>query len=161
MYRDEEVLAARKKGKPYAKFDAVLPASAELRIYYKTADGSRPKPSELTGKRAGTGWDLHVLYLNGRSVMELYERSQDISDFELNQLLAVQAGGSFWKKLDEAAEKEPSAFGYEMIRDDGAVRAVKVGGKGVLFVESAFDTRLAEVKEADLLQKAPVSVQGF
>lgn len=160
-YKDEATIAARSKGKPYKKFEAVLPPSAEVRIYYKTADGTRPKPSELEGRRVGSGWDVHVLYVNGRSVLEIYERSQEISEFELNQLLAVQAGGAFWKKLEASEEKAASAFDYGMIRSDGEVRAIKVGEKGLLFVDAAFDTRLAEVKEADLLEKAPVSVQGF
>jgi len=160
-YSDGEMLANKRKRKPYTKFEGVMPPSTEIRIYYKTADGSRPKPSELDGRRMGTGWDLHVLYVNGKSVMELYERSQSMSDFESNRLLAVQAGGSFWKKVDRGEEKAPSAFGYEMIRDDGEVRARKEGDRGILFVDSQFDARLKEVEEADLLEKAPVSVRGF
>ena len=155
------MVARLKKGKPYTKLDGVMPASTEVRIYFKTADGTRPKPSELRAGQVGTGWDLHVLYINGRSVMELYERSQSMSDFEMNRLLAVQAGGSFWKKVEKGEEKAPSAFGYEMIRDDGEVRAKEAGRRGMLFVNSQFDTRLKEVSEADLLEKAPVSVQGF
>lgn len=160
-YSDDDMVARLKKGKPYTKLDGVMPASTEVRIYFKTADGTRPKPSELRAGQVGTGWDLHVLYINGRSVMELYERSQSMSDFEMNRLLAVQAGGSFWKKVEKGEEKAPSAFGYEMIRDDGEVRAKEAGRRGMLFVNSQFDTRLKEVSEADLLEKAPVSVQGF
>lgn len=158
---DDDMLESRKKGKPYTKLDGVMPASTEVRIYYKTADGTRLKPSDLAAGRMRTGWDLHVLFINGKSVFELYERSQKMSDFEMNRLLAVQAGESFWKKVEKGEEKAPSAFGYDLVRDDGAVRAKKSGSRGMLFVNSQFDTRLKEVSEADLQEKAPVSVRGF
>ncbi|MFP4261237.1 MAG: hypothetical protein ACLFS1_09180 [Opitutales bacterium] len=160
-YNDDDMVASRKKGKPYTKLDGVMPASADVRIYYKSAEGIRTKPSELSGRRVGSGWDVHVLYINGKSVMELYERSGSMSDFEMNRLLAVQSGGSFWKKVGKDDKEMPSAFGFSMIRDDEKVRAKKSGRNGLLFVNSQFDTRLKEIKEADLQEKAPVSVQGF
>jgi hypothetical protein len=160
-YNDDEMVARLKKGKPYTKLDGVMPASAEVRIYYKSADGARLKPSELKARRGSGGWDVHVVYISGNSVLELYERSGGMSDFEMNRLLAVQAGGSFWKKVGKDDEETPSAFGFSMIRDDGKVRAKKSGRNALLFVNSQFDARLKEVKVADLQERAPVSVQGF
>ena len=54
-----------------------------------------------------------------------------------------------------------SAFGFEMIRDDGLVRARKLGRDSVLFFDTEIDVELAEMKASDLQEKAPVSVDGF
>ena len=44
------------------------------------------------------GWNLHVLYSQGKSVMEVYKRSEKITEFELIHLLNLQSGNSFWEK---------------------------------------------------------------
>jgi hypothetical protein len=160
-YRDEAMINERRKGKPYMKFQDQMPSSAELVIYFKSIDGREPSSADLRKNRLSSGWDLHVLYVNGRSVMELYERKSGISDYELNQLLALNAGGSYWQRHAENEEKEVSAFDYDMVRADGAIRAKKLGDKGVLIVSAEFDSRLAEVRDSDLQQKAPISIQGF
>lgn len=161
IYRDDAIESARIKGKPYAAFFELIPASADLRIYFKTADGRKPTSSELNARGMGAGWDLHVLYVEGESVMEFYERSTSMSDFEFNRLLAVHAEGSYWERLKRDDERELSAFGYEMRRADGAVRARRTGRTAMLFVDAAFDSDLAEMKDADLQQKAPISIEGF
>ncbi len=161
VYRDDDIELARQRGKPYLQFLELMPDSFDLRIYFKTEDGREPSSSELNAKRMGPGWDLHVVYVSGKSVLEYYERSQALTQFEFNQLLAVHAGGSYWKKLAKGDKKEPSAFGYEMERADGTARARRMGGNGLLLVDAKFDTKLAEMNEADKQEKAPVSVQGF
>ena len=71
-------------------------------------------------------------------------------------------GGSFWKRLGKEDKDEAvSAFGFEMIRDDGLVRARKSGRDSVLFFDTEIDVELAEMKTSDLEEKAPVSVDGF
>lgn len=160
-YRDEEMYNERRKGKPYMAFESQMPSSAELVIYFKSIDGREPTSADLRKKRFSSGWDLHVLYVNGKSVMELYERKSGISDYELNQLLALNAGGSYWRRVEETEKKKTSAFDYEMVREDEAIRAVKLGATGVLIVSAEFDRRLAEVRDSDLQQKAPISIQGF
>lgn len=161
MYRDDAVEANRRNGMPYLKYFELLSGSADVRIYYKTADGRRPASSELEENRILAGWDLHVVYVNGKSAIEVYKRSQGMSEFEFNQLLALHAGGSFWKKIGRGEGADPSAFGYDMFRDDGAVRAKKLGGDGVMFFDARIDQSLAEMNTNDLLEKAPVSVSGF
>lgn len=160
MYRDAATQANRRRGMPYLRFMELMPGSVDVRIYFKTADGRRIRGSELDERQTLPGWDIHVVYVGGRSVVEVYKRSQSINEFELNQLLSVHAEGSFWKKV-ERNDQEPSAFGYEMIRDDGKVRARKMGGDGILFVDARLDTLLAEKNREDLLEKAPLSVEGF
>jgi hypothetical protein len=108
------------------------------------------------------GWDLHVVYVNGKSAIEVYKRSQGMTEQEFNRLMAIHAGGSFWKHLGEEDKDEVvSAFGFEMVRDDGLVRARKWGKDSVLIFETEIDVELAEMKTSDLQEKAPVSVDGF
>ncbi len=147
---------------PYLQYLELFSSSADVYVYYKTADGRRPTSSELDEKRMLPGWDLHVVYVNGKSVIEVYKRSQSMSDFELNQLIALQGGGSGWKKVAKGdMADEPSAFGFEMVSSDGSVRAKKLGSDRILFVDATVDVALAEMNTSDLLEKAPVSVNGF
>ena len=162
VYRDDVIEAARQRGMPYMKYMDYMPGSAEVRIYFKTDDGRRPISSELDAKRVSAGWDLHVLFVNGVSLAEVYKRSQGMSEFEFNQLLAIHADGSFWRRATpEDLEEMESAFGMNMVRDDGLIRAKKLGGDTLMVVDSEFDAKLAELNENDLLERAPVSVRGF
>ena len=170
MYRDDVVEASRRKGMPYTQFFDYLPSSADVRIYFKTVDGRRPSSKELEEKRLVSGWDLHVVYVGGKSVMEVYKRSQGLSSHELNQLLMLNANGSFWKKIEKprppaagetTEEKSPSALGCDMETDNKQVRAKKMGGDGLIFVDAQLDRVLATEKESDLLEQAPLSVGGF
>ena len=167
VYRDDAIAENRMKGMPYVDYLMFFENSADVRVYFKTSDGRNPKQSELESRRRLPGWDLHVVYVEGESKIEVYDRSSSLTEFELNALLARHAEGSYWKKANKRKQSDggedppPSAFGFNMVRADGEVRAKRIGGDKVLFVETAFDARLAEVKEADLVEKAPVSVEGF
>jgi hypothetical protein len=104
MYRDDETEESRRKGMPYLKYMELIAGSTDIRIYYKTADGRRPSSKELEGKRVLPGWDMHVLYVNGKSAVEVYKRSQGMTEYEFNQLLGIQSSGSYWKKKDKGRE---------------------------------------------------------
>jgi hypothetical protein len=54
-----------------------------------------------------------------------------------------------------------SAFSANLVRDDGNVRAKKLGSDTLLVIDAAIDEKLAGLKESDLLEKAPLSVSGF
>lgn len=164
VYRDDQIEASRRRGMPYVKFMDFMPDSAELRIYYKTPDGRKPKSSSMEEKRMLPGWDIHVLYVRGKSVLEVYRRSQGMTDPELNLLLAALAQGSYWKKVKPAPDDEkalPSAFGYDMERDDSLVRGKMQGRDTLMVFETGFDAGLAEMESADDLERAPDSVNGF
>ncbi len=160
MYRDDATERNRRQGMPYNQFINFLPTGTEVRIYFKTDNGRRPQSSELEEKRISQGWDLHVVYIGNKSAIEIYKRSQGISEYEMNELLARLAGGSFWKKIDKK-EIEPSAFGYEMVTDNGSLRAKRLKGNSIMVFDAKIDTRLAGEKESDLIEKAPASVKGF
>ena len=162
VYRDDTIKESRRKGMPYAQYLEYLPGSSDVRIYFKTSDGRRPSSSELSDRRMSAGWDLHVVFVDGKSAIEVYKRSQGMTEQEFNRLMAIHAGGSFWKRLGKEDQDEMvSAFGFEMIRDDGLVRARKLGRDSVLFFDTEIDVELAEMKTSDLQEKAPVSVDGF
>lgn len=162
VYRDDAIEENRRKGMPYLRYFEYLPSSSDVRIYFKTADGRRPMSSELEAKRMSAGWDLHVVYIGGQSAIEVYKRSQGISEFEMNHLLALHGEGSYWKRPSkEEMQDVVSAFGFEMIRSDGAVRAKKVGGDGLMFIDTEIDIRLAEMNTNSLQETAPISVDGF
>ncbi|TVP77086.1 MAG: hypothetical protein EA353_11085 [Puniceicoccaceae bacterium] len=162
VYRDEATRQNRMAGMPYLRFLDYLPSSADVRIYFKTPDGRRPSSSDLNERRMPDGWDLHLIAVDGRSVVEVYRRSQAITEDEFNQLLAIHAESSFWKRLsEEERDKLESAFGVDMIRDDAQVRAKRLGGNTVLFVDSGVDARLADLAASDRQQRAPISVRGF
>ena len=162
IYRDDTIEESRRKGMPYAQYLEYLPSSSDVRIYFKTSDGRRPASSELSDRRMSAGWDFHVVYVKGKSAIEVYKRSQGMTEQEFNRLMAIHANGSFWRRLGKEDNTEVvSAFGFDMIRDDGLVRARKLGRDSVLFFGTEIDVELAEMKTSDLQKKAPVSVDGF
>ena len=162
VYRDDEIEASRRRGMPYMRYLQYLPGSADIRIYFKTSDGRRPTSSELEQRRKSAGWDLHVVYVDGKSVIELYQRSQGMTDFETNHLLNLHTDGGYWKRPSKEEKEEiVSAFGFEMVRSDGRVRAKKIGNDKLMFIEADIDKRLAEMNTNELQQSAPISVNGF
>lgn len=164
VYRDDAVETSRKRGAVYLPFTDYMPSGATLRVYFKSADGRRPKSSDQEAKSMTAGWDLHVIYVRGVSVFEYYKRSQGLNTFEFNQLLAIQAGSSYWTKVNPKELPEdtpPSAFGYDMALNNGAVRGKKLGGNAVLFVDAEFDAGLARARTTAFQEDAPTSVNGF
>lgn len=162
VYRDDEIESSRRRGMPYMRYFQYLPSSANVRIYFKTSDGRRPTSSELEQRRMSAGWDLHVVYVDGKSVIELYQRSQGMTDFETNHLLNLHTEGGYWKRPSKEEKEElVSAFGFDMVRSDERVRAKKIGGDKLMFVEAETDKRLAEMNTNELLESAPISVEGF
>ncbi|WP_269526861.1 hypothetical protein [Coraliomargarita parva] len=164
VYRDDATEANRRRGMPYEKYLTFLPSSWDVRIYFKTADGSRPQSSNMDPRRMSPGWDMHVIYMRGQSKIEVYKRSTGITEYEMNALLAAHADGSYWNKVDpkdKETKSMPSAFGFDMVRQDGTVRAKKLGGDSVMVFDAELDAQLAELNDASLQSAAPASVNGF
>jgi len=147
---------------PYMKYIELLPRPVDTRIYFKTADGRNPNSSELEERGNLVGWDLHVVYVEGKSAIEVYKRSQSMSEFEFNALLGVVAEGSYWKRLEKEEKADMvSAFDVDMVRSDGAVRAKKLGRDSLLLVSPEIDEHLLKMNTEQLQESAPVSVKGF
>lgn len=161
QYRDEAIKNNRQQGMRYIGFLNLM-KNFELKIYFKSADGSKPKSSDMNPRRMSSGWDLHVIYIGGRSVFEAYRRSSSMTEFEFNQILKMQAGDSYWKKIGrpEDGSEFLSILGCNLERADGAIRAIRQGND-LIFIDSALDTALAKKRLENQQSSAPRSVMGF
>ena len=162
-YRAYESIISRKKNTPYAKYEPYFPNGSEVRIYFKALDGKPIKPTDIEPRNDLTGWDFHVLYVNGSSALEFYKKTKGMSEYELFNLLSLQSGKSFWKKKTQQKDENPtvSAFGFDYERDDGKLRAKKIGGNVVMIYSTELDEILAVEKDEELKENAPQSVHGF
>ena len=82
----------------------------------------------------------------------------------------MQAGSGYWSRVSPAnaiASKDavetdlPSAFGHEMERSDGQVRAKKIKGNAIMLFDVDLDVHIAREQDADLQAQAPISINGF
>lgn len=148
---------------------------AEYEVYYKINTTVIPTSKNLwhsdnRGKRSEKpinepeGWLLHVVYLNGVSVFEFYQRSQNLTEVEKNGILSINKGESEWQEGPVPEQNEdaiqPEIFGYNHHRADFAVYA-DVSGDSILL----FDPRLDQmIKKRDMeraMELAPDSLDGF
>jgi hypothetical protein len=161
VYRDDATEMNRQRGMTYVKYLEMMP-EAKVRVYFKSADGTKPKSSDMDPKRSSPGWDIHVLYVGGRSVLEVYKRSSGMTTSEFNQLLKIHAGDSYWKKMGPPAEGEKrfSVFSCDMERDDERLRAKRMGG-ALMVMSRELDEELAQLKAAREAEDAPISLIGF
>ena len=115
QYREERVLSNRRRGMPYQKYLDYLPERSEIRVYYKTLDGKKPVAKEMKASGMLEGWDVHIIFVEGKSVLEIYRRSSSINEFEFSALLRLQTGQSFWEKRDTNDENDETvtAFGFD------------------------------------------------
>lgn len=173
-YRDEAIIEARRQGMAYEEFLPYLHSNVDIQIYHKPADeDTKALRSKFNAKRMSAGWDLHVIYVNGTSALEIYQRSGKMTDQELNLLLSLQGEGKKWSRREgdglgaetrtaatDQDKKNLTAFGFQMVRNDGLVRAKKIS-KGILFVDAEKDARFAAARLDDRNSSAPESVNGF
>lgn len=160
---------------PLSGFSHLLPTAAEEwkeQIFWKSALHRQPSDED--------GWRVHVYYLNGRSVVELYRRvGKPLNDFEINGILGRMRGNQTWRRVPkkEGQKQEDSILGYDFaLGEEGAdvLRARKQGDWLIVF-HKRFDDYLAARKarwdETETQRKAelaveqektaPVSVDGF
>ena len=163
QYREDKILLNRKRGMPYSKYEEYFPEKADLRIYYKTIDGKKPLSKDVRASGMLEGWNLHILFVQGKSVIELYKRSDRITEFEFIQLLNLQSGNSFWEKKSEN-DLEPgqfSTFGFDFQRNDQVLRAKKMGTNTVMIFSTSFDHLMKKNIREEQMNDAPSSVDGF
>ncbi|MEO0509967.1 MAG: hypothetical protein AAF065_08925 [Verrucomicrobiota bacterium] len=167
VYRSEDVRALRRNAGPYLSYLQYLGGAAEVRVYFKTDNGRQPTQSEIEdSKTRPPGWDVHVVYVNGKSALELYERSKGMSQYESNALLGLLSDGAYWKKPEKPApddeeEPPPSIFGFDFVRSDETVRAKRLGGSKLMVFSRELDELIARQHTNSLVEKAPASVFGF
>ncbi|MFP4351949.1 MAG: hypothetical protein ACLFRP_01650 [Puniceicoccaceae bacterium] len=144
-------------------------------LYYKTNDDLRPSSADLwqrdkNGRRSSNpdpkpdGWILEVVYLNGVSVLELYQRSKPLTDFEIKGLLAANQGRAEWVEGAPPEEDEevlaPQVFPVNHYRRDLGVYA-NVSGNSVLLYDPRLDALIDEKQTESAAEKAPASLDGF
>ena len=159
--KEDKLIEQKQRAVPYLKFEPYFPSSTEIRLYYKTLDGRRPKPSELEN-RVPEGWVLHVIYYKGVSVLEVYQKNGKIDAFEKTHLLDFQRANSFWVEVSkEESIQTESCFQHDFIRDDQTTKAKILGNSSMIFFSSDFDLALARAQEEEQRKSAPESVRGF
>ena len=93
-----------------------------------------------------------------------------MTEYELNYILQMQVGSGYWNHVSQSNPKAskdsvesvlPSAFGYQMERSDGQVRAKRIKANAIMFFDLDLDVRIAREQQADLQHQAPISVNGF
>jgi len=186
VLREDSLLENRQTGMPYLEYEEYYPKPYEVRLYFKPADGRRPKPEELvnnkltqafdrrsparkplsainTTQKKLDGWELHVLYVKGSSVLEVYKKTSDITEFEIKHLLVLQAGRSFWQEStpEDLPDGKFSALGFQLVRDDGQLRAKKLGSRAIMIFRTQTDEFFHTAQQKDQTQLAPESIEGF
>ena len=186
ILRENSLLENRQTGMPYLEYEEYYPKPYEVRLYFKPADGRRPKPEELANNKLSQafdrrnpprkpikaqdttvkkldGWELHVLYVKGVSVLELYKKTSPITEHEIKHLLSLQSGRSFWEESsqDDLPEGKFSALGFDLKREDGLLRANKLGPKAIMLFRSDTDEFFYKSQLKEQLEEAPESIKGF
>ena len=107
---------------------------------------------------------LHVVYLNGISVLELYQRSESLTDLEMEGILLRNAGDSRWVKgkVPEGNDSviEPTVFSANHYREDFGVYA-NVENEAVLLFDPRLDAKIAKLRAEKAEREAPSSLEGF
>tara|TARA_B100001989_G_C24501115_1_gene444972 strand:+ start:605 stop:1216 length:612 start_codon:yes stop_codon:yes gene_type:complete len=163
QYREERVLSNRRRGMPYQKYLDYLPERSEIRVYYKTLDGKKPVAKEMKASGMLEGWDVHIIFVEGKSVLEIYRRSSSINEFEFSALLRLQTGQSFWEKRDTNDENDETvtAFGFDYERNDKKLRAKKLGSNMMLICSAPFDRFIKQEFLDKQMESLPASIKGF
>jgi hypothetical protein len=156
---------------PFHEIRSLLPASLLEVVYLKSDAPAAPAAPKTAGPvppvvnlaNPETCWHQHVLYSNGRSVMEAYVRvGVPLSEFEVNGLLALNKGPSVWKKVAGAGSIE-SGIGADYVLDDGSLRAKEDGNVLLIFATKVDEFILEQQKQVAAVEqsRAPASVLGF
>lgn len=152
---------------PYRELLRYLPDGFAHHYYFKPAEDRRASRRDIDGQTFSPGWHLHVISLRGVSVFEAYRRSGPrLSDAEVDGLLLINRGSSHWRQVGGDAVLA-SAFGYLYEREDGELRAQRMGST-LLFFRPSLDERLYEARSEHLERvrrresaAAPDSLAGF
>ncbi|MBC2601927.1 hypothetical protein [Puniceicoccus vermicola] len=144
-------------------------------IYYKVSGDLVPSSNRLwkedsKGRRSDRpeqnppGWMLHVVYYNGTSVLELYNRSKSLTELEKDGILLRNAEGKRWVKgripTDDDSVIAPEVFPANHYREDMGVYA-NVEGDSVLIYDPRLDQRINELNLERAKEEAPDSLDGF
>ncbi len=140
--------------------------------YFKSDDGSSAQVDLQKDHSLISGWELQAYEYKGVGVLEIYRRiNRPLTDPEIALILVANGASSKWKVASVQPstweQKGDSFLGYDYVRDDGQVRALRKGNDLVVF-SAGFDKRLVDlmdkarnVQNAGTKGTAPTSVKGF
>ena len=174
--RPQEIERERRES-PLAPVRYLLPGEADgwrEEMFWKSAVKKRLSNED--------GWRVHVYYLRGRSVLELYKREgAKLNEFEINGILGVMRTGQTWRRVEgkkdakEAADDPVLGYEFESGESDGGGLRARQQGDWLLIYDRRLDDLLLErkrrwdaneeLRKAEERQRnvrsAPVSVDGF
>ena len=98
---------------PYNQIFWLQPLGSSNSFYFKRADASLAERSDTLNQTGLFGWELHIAYLKGVSVMEFYKRCGDPMTFQeakaLMLRMAKTRGDARWKKAEVVPYKPQDA----------------------------------------------------
>jgi hypothetical protein len=170
--KDTDVRDRERRDFPLTSFNYLLPTSAEdwrEQIFWKSALRRQMSNED--------GWRVHVFYMKGRSVLELYRRvGSSLNEFEINAILGRMRGNQTWRRVPKT-ENVDTVLGYEFELGEGAEATMRARKQGdwLLIFNKRFDdyllARKARWDESEARRKAelaaeqektaPISVEGF
>lgn len=167
-----------RKEHPLTPFEHLLPTGTDdwrEQMFWKSA-----LHRQLSNQ---DGWRVHVYYLKGRSVLELYHRvGAPLNDFEINAILGLVRGGQTWRRIEKKAPGAPktpadTVLGYDFelgAEGEGSLRARRQGDWLIIYhrrLDELLLSRKADWDATEALRRAekaaedeklaPVSVEGF
>lgn len=172
VVNDGDLLEYHAAHSPVGAYLELIP-EVEYALYYKVTTDFIPTSKNLweeAGQRSGRpvrkpeGWLFHVVYLNGVSVLELYQRSRKLSVVERNGILSLNQGQSKWES-GRVPEKEEAALKPQILRQNHYLADFSVygliGGDSILLFDPRLDQMIHERQLAMDKELAPVSLDGF
>lgn len=171
---DGDLIDYHRNRSPIGPYAELIPET-EYEVYYKINTTVIPTSRNLwhadaKGKRSGKpidrpeGWLLHVLYLNGVSVFEYYQRSQGLTSVEKNGILSINKGESEWEQgrvpKDNEDAIQPQIFRHNHYRADFSIYA-NVSRDSILLFDPRLDQMIKERELDKAMELAPDSLDGF
>ncbi len=167
--------ARAQKENPLTPFAHLLPGQGEEwqeQIFWKSAIHRQLSYED--------GWRVHVYYLRGRSVVELYRRvGEPLNEFEINAILGRMRGNLTWRRIPKKEQENPAdtvlGYDYELGEEGTETLRARRQGDWLIVYHKRFDellmarkARWAETESqrkaqqaAEQERTAPVSVEGF
>lgn len=151
---------------PYREYLPHFAEGSVHTIYFKKAEDATVSRSDLDTSAFPEGWDLHVVYYQNISVFEAYRRNgASLSDAEVDALLALNQGDSFWKRVNR--REQPQLWGCDFVLEDGSMMAARQGNFLIFYrpefeeiARKGIEEVRAQARE-EQVTRAPTSVLGF
>ena len=111
----------------------------------------------------GASRHLYEWEVGSRGLLELRQNIWIWNESDIGTEFRGVALGAFFSNAAATGTegKVVSAFGFSMQRSDETVRANSSGKGGLMIFSAQLDTFLANAKQSNLQEDAPISTSGF